>query len=61
MKHNTFNIFNNVNRQIPFVQRDALLSRRGGYSTTLSTRYEGWVGLFDTNHGQHTMILIEYE
>lgn len=50
-----------MNRQTPFVQRDALLSRRGGYSTTLSTRYEGWVGLFDTNHGQHTMILLEYE
>ncbi len=49
-------------RLTPFVQRDcALAVRRGGYSTTLSTRYEGWVGLFDKNHGQHTMILMEYE
>lgn len=32
----------------------------GGYSTALSARYDGWAGLYD-EHGQHTIVLIEYE
>ena len=48
-------------KQIPFVQRTSqLCSRRGGYSTALSARYDGWAGLYD-EHGQHTIVLIEYE
>lgn len=46
--------------QIPFVQRLSLLCPRRGYSTALSARYDGWAGLYD-EHGQHTIILIEYE
>jgi hypothetical protein len=46
---------------IPFVKREQTLSvRADGYTTALSSRYDGWGGLHD-NHGQHTMILIEYE
>ena len=45
---------------IPFVQRSALMSVRGGYSTALSSRYDGWGGLYD-NHGQHTMVLVVYD
>lgn len=49
-------------QNIPFVQRDKkLCPRTGGYSTALSARYDGWGGIFDKNHGQHTMVLIEYE
>ena len=45
---------------IPFVQRDKhLCPRTDGYSTALSARYDGWGGLYD-NHGQHTMVLVEY-
>lgn len=48
-------------RQIPFVQRlSHLYPRRGGYSTALSARYDGWAGLYD-EHGQHTIVLTEYE
>ena len=32
----------------------------GGYSTALSARYDGWAGLYD-EHGQHTIVLIEYD
>lgn len=32
-----------------------------GYSTALSSRYDGWAGLFGKNHGQHTMVLVAYE
>lgn len=46
---------------IPFVQRTSqLCPRRVGYSTALSARYDGWAGLYD-EHGQHTMVLIEYD
>lgn len=46
---------------IPFVKRFKILCpRTEGYTTNLSARYDGWGGLYD-NHGQHTMILIEYE
>ena len=31
-----------------------------GYSTALSARYDGWAGLYD-EHGQHTIVLIEYD
>lgn len=45
----------------PFVKRDSVICfRGGGYSTALSSRYDGWGGLHD-NHGQHTMLLISYE
>ena len=48
-------------KQIPFVQRTSYLCpRRGGYSTALSARYDGWAGLYD-EHGQHTIVLIEYD
>ena len=48
-------------QNIPFVKREQTLSvRADGYTTALSSRYDGWGGLHD-NHGQHTMILIEYE
>lgn len=46
--------------QIPFVQRTSQLCPRRGYSTALSARYDGWAGLYD-EHGQHTIVLIEYE
>lgn len=46
--------------KIPFVQRTFQLCPRQGYSTALSARYDGWVGLYD-EHGQHTIVLIEYE
>lgn len=50
-----------MNKQIPFVQRlSCICPRRGGYSTALSAHYDGWAGLYD-EHGQHTIILIEYE
>lgn len=46
---------------IPFVKREQkLCPRLDGYTTALSSRYDGWGGLYD-NHGQHTMILIEYD
>lgn len=45
--------------QIPFVQRTSKLCP-SGYSTALSARYDGWAGLYD-EHGQHTIVLIEYE
>ena len=32
----------------------------GGYSTAITTKYWDWAGLHD-NHGQHTVILIEYD
>lgn len=32
----------------------------GGDSTALSARYDGWAGLYD-EHGQHTIVLIEYD
>ena len=50
-----------MTKQIPFVQRSASISVRGGYSTALSSRYDGWAGLFGENHGQHTMVLVAYE
>lgn len=44
-----------------FVQRHfKMFPRIGGYSTALSARYDGWAGLYDA-HGQHTIILIEYD
>ena len=47
--------------KIPFVQRAShLCPRWGGYSTALSARYDGWAGLYD-KHGQHTIVLIEYD
>lgn len=48
-------------KQIPFVQRTSqLCPRRGFYSAALSARYDGWAGLYD-EHGQHTIVLIEYD
>ena len=47
-------------KQIPFVQRTSQLFPRWEYSTALSARYYGWAGLYD-EHGQHTIVLIEYE
>ena len=38
----------------------ALCIAGGGYSTALSARYDGWAGLYD-EHGQHTIVLIEYD
>lgn len=49
-----------MNNQIPFVQRTSQFYPRPGYSTALSARYDGWAGLYD-EHGQHTIVLIEYE
>lgn len=49
-----------VYNQIPFVQRLSHLCPRRGYSTALSARYDGWAGLYD-EHGQHTIVLIEYD
>ena len=47
--------------KIPFVQRTSQLCPRcGGYSTALTTKYWDWAGLRD-DHGQHTIVLIEYE
>ena len=47
--------------KIPFVQRTSQLCPRScGYSTALSARYDGWEGLYD-EHGQHTIVLIEYD
>lgn len=47
-------------KQIPFVQRTSYLCPHRGDSTALSARYDGWAGLYD-EHGQHTIVLIEYE
>lgn len=47
-------------KQIPFVQRLSCFCPRQGYSTALSARYDGWAGLYD-EHGQHTIVLIEYD
>lgn len=50
-----------MTNQTPFVQRySKIFPRCGGYSTALSSRYEAWAGLYD-EHGQHTMILVEYD
>ena len=49
-----------MTNQIPFVQRTSRLCPRRGYSTALSARYDGWSGLYD-EHGQHTIVLIEYD
>ena len=46
--------------KIPIVQRTSHLSPPKGYSTALSARYDGWAGLYD-EHGQHTIVLIEYD
>lgn len=46
--------------KIPFVQRASQFCPRLGYSTALFARYDGWAGLYD-EHGQHTMVLIEYD
>lgn len=47
-------------RNILFVKRYQMISIRDGYATALSSRYDGWGGLYD-NHGQHTMVLVAYE
>lgn len=50
-----------MTNQTPFVQRySKIFPRCGGHSTALSSRYEAWAGLYD-EHGQHTMILVEYD
>lgn len=49
-----------MTKQIPFVQRTRQFCPRRGHSTALSARYDGWAGLYD-EHGQHTIVLIEYE
>lgn len=50
-----------MTNQTAFVQRHSkIFPRCGGYSTALSSRYEAWAGLYD-EHGQHTMILVEYD
>lgn len=49
-----------MNKTIPFVQRLSRLCPRRGYSTALSARYDGWAGLYD-RHGQHTILLIQYD
>lgn len=50
-----------MTNQTAFVQRNSqIFPRVGGYSTALSSRYEAWAGLYD-EHGQHTMILVEYD
>nr|WP_297659082.1 hypothetical protein [uncultured Prevotella sp.] len=49
-----------MNKTRPFVKRGDTISFRGRYSTALSSRYDGWGGLYD-NHGQHTMLLLIYE
>lgn len=49
-----------MTNQTPFVQRNAKISPRCGYSTALSSRYEAWAGLYD-EHGQHTVILVTYD
>lgn len=49
-----------MTNQTPFVQRNAKISPRWGYSTALSSRYEAWAGLYD-EHGQHTVILFTYD
>lgn len=46
---------------VRFVKRfKELCPRLEGYSTALSSRYDGWGGLYD-NHGQHTMLLLRYD
>ena len=47
-------------KKIPFVQRLSCICQRRGYYTALSARFDGWAGLYDA-HGQHTIILIEYD
>ena len=42
------------------MQRLSRLCPRRGFSTALSARYDGWAGLYD-EHGQHTIVLIEYD
>lgn len=32
----------------------------GCCAATITTRYDGWAGLYD-EHGQHTIVLIEYD
>ena len=49
-----------MTNQIPFVQRMSRLVPRWGYSTALASKYYDWAGLRD-EHGQHTILLIEYE
>lgn len=49
-----------MNKTIPFVQRHAHPIPRQGYTTAISSRYEGWAGLYD-RHGQHTILLIQYD
>lgn len=49
-----------MRKKIPFVQRTSRVYPRQGYSTAISARYDGWAGLYDM-HGQHTIILVEYE
>nr|DAE98035.1 MAG TPA: Regulator of ribonuclease activity B [Caudoviricetes sp.] len=50
-----------MNKVIPFVKRfKELCPRLEGYSTALSSRYDGWGGLYD-NHGQHTILLLRYD
>lgn len=50
-----------MNKVIPFVKRfKELCPRLDGYSTALSSRYDGCGGLYD-NPGQHTMLLLKYE
>lgn len=49
-----------MTNQTAFVQRHSEIFPRRGYSTALSSRYEAWAGLYD-EHGQHTMILVEYD
>ena len=49
-----------MNKTIPFVQRHAHPIPRHGYTTAISSRYEGWAGLYD-RHGQHTILLIQYD
>ena len=36
-----------MNKTIPFVQRHAHPIPRHGYTTAISSRYEGWAGLSD--------------
>ena len=50
-----------MNRKNPFrATHIPALPTSGGYSTALSARYDGWAGLYD-EHGQHTIVLIEYD
>lgn len=50
-----------MKREEPFVKRYMQLHARERYTTAISSSYYTWGGGLRDNHGQHTMVLVEYE